>query len=75
MTITVWGKEDCAQCTATVRILNKKAVEFEYRDLTQTDVDRFRKMGFTSAPIVETENARWAGFRPDLLNEEITEAK
>jgi glutaredoxin-like protein NrdH len=63
MKVTVWELPNCVQCNQTKRELSKLGVIFETRKLTPKAVDRFLALGFTSAPIVETDDRRWAGFR------------
>jgi glutaredoxin-like protein NrdH len=63
MKITVWELPNCVQCNQTKRELSKLGVIYETRKLTPKAVDRFLALGFTSAPIVETDDRRWSGFR------------
>ncbi|MBY6089697.1 glutaredoxin-like protein NrdH [Pseudooceanicola sp. 502str34] len=69
MTITVYSKPACVQCTATTRALDAKGLEFELVDLTQ-DADamaRVTELGYRQAPVVMAGDDHWAGFRPDKI--------
>lgn len=69
MTITVYSKPACVQCTATTRALEAKGLSFEVIDLTE-DTDAMEmvvSMGYRQAPVVVAGDAHWAGFRPDMI--------
>jgi glutaredoxin-like protein NrdH len=63
MKITVWELPNCVQCNQTKREFDKLGVIYTTRKLTPKAVDRFLALGLTAAPIVETDDRRWAGFR------------
>jgi glutaredoxin len=63
MMITVWEIPNCSQCMMTKREFDKRGVIYTTRKLTPKATDRFVALGFTSAPIVETDAKRWSGFR------------
>ena len=67
MKITVWELPNCVQCNQTKREFDKRGIVYTTRKLTPKAVDRFLALGFTSAPIVETDAKRWAGFRLDKI--------
>jgi glutaredoxin-like protein NrdH len=71
--ITVWTKTDCTQCVMTKKLMTRKGIEFEEADLEADDAQlaAFKEDGFMQAPIVALGNngRRWAGFRPDLIEE------
>lgn len=68
---TVYTKPACVQCDMTKRYLDKAGIEYDTVDITQdpTALDMILGMGFSSAPVVISENGSWAGFQPDRLNE------
>ncbi len=71
MTITVYSKPACVQCTATTRALDAKGLSYSVIDLTE-DVDAMEKvtsMGYRQAPVVIAGEAHWAGFRPDMIGQ------
>jgi glutaredoxin-like protein NrdH len=67
MKITVWELPNCVQCNQTKKEFDKRGIIYTARKLTPKVVDRFLALGFTSAPIVETDDRRWAGFRLDRI--------
>lgn len=69
MTITVYSKPACVQCTATTRALEARGLSFELVDLTQDDdaFSRVAELGYRQAPVVIAGEDHWAGFRPDLI--------
>jgi glutaredoxin-like protein NrdH len=69
MTITVYSKPACVQCTATTRALEARGLDFQVIDLTEDDaaMSLVQEMGYRQAPVVVAGEAHWAGFRPDLI--------
>lgn len=65
MKITVWELPNCVQCNQTKKEFDKLGIQYRVRELNRNPkaVDRFREMGLISAPIVETDDRRWSGFR------------
>jgi glutaredoxin-like protein NrdH len=63
MKIVVWELPSCVQCNQTKREFDKRGIVYTTRKLTPKAVDRFLNLGLTSAPIVETDDRRWSGFR------------
>ncbi|MCC5969264.1 MAG: glutaredoxin-like protein NrdH [Pararhodobacter sp.] len=70
MTITVYSKPACVQCTATTRALTARGLDFEVIDLTLDDaaLSQVTEMGYRQAPVVVAGASHWAGFRPDLIS-------
>ena len=70
MTITVFSKPNCVQCTATYRALKKLGLE-EYTviDLTRDAeaLEKVKALGYRQAPVVLAAGEHWAGFRPDKI--------
>ena len=69
MTITVYSKPACVQCTATTRALEARGLAFDVIDLTQDDeaFSRVSDLGYRQVPVVIAGEDHWAGFRPDLI--------
>lgn len=65
MKITVWELPNCVQCKQTKRELDKLGIRYSVKQLNRSPkaVERFKEMGLISAPIVETDDRRWSGFR------------
>ena len=67
MKITVWELPNCSQCMMTKREFDKRGIIYTARKLTTKAADKFLAMGFTSAPIIETDAKRWSGFRLEKI--------
>lgn len=69
MSITVYSKPACVQCTATTRALEARGLDYELIDLTEDGeaMRRVTELGYRQAPVVIAGEAHWAGFRPDLI--------
>jgi glutaredoxin-like protein NrdH len=69
MTITVYTKPACVQCTATYKALDKQGITYDSVDISlNTEArDYVMALGYLQAPVVVTENEHWSGFRPDRI--------
>ena len=69
MTITVYSKPACVQCTATTRALDARGLSYDVIDLTEDEAAMARvvALGYRQAPVVIAGEAHWAGFRPDMI--------
>jgi glutaredoxin-like protein NrdH len=71
MSITVYTTEQCNQCTATKKALERKGIAFEAVHVERSDeeqLERLRGMGFQQFPVVIAGDLQWAGFRPDMIS-------
>ncbi|MGP9806180.1 glutaredoxin-like protein NrdH [Paracoccus sp. NSM] len=70
MTIIVYSKPACVQCTATTRALDARGLDYDVIDLTQDDeaMARVTELGYRQAPVVIAGESHWAGFRPDMIS-------
>jgi len=70
MTITVYSKPACVQCTATTRALEARGLDYNVIDLTRNDdaMTRVTELGYRQVPVVVAGADHWAGFRPDLIS-------
>jgi len=77
MSITVYTKPSCGQCTATYRALDKLGLDYDVIDISTDDEARDYVMGLghLQAPVVVAGDEHWSGFRPgrikDLSNKEV----
>ena len=75
MTVIVWTKPSCVQCTTVKRRLNEADVPFEERDLTAPehakDLEHFKGLGYFSAPITEYGSKAVPGYIPSEIDEII----
>lgn len=69
MSVTVYTLPSCVQCNATKRRMDKLGIEYEVVDLLAApeELERFKGMGHTTAPIVEAGDEVWSGFRLDKI--------
>lgn len=69
MTITVYSKPACVQCTATTRALDARGLAYEVIDLSEDSaaLQKVQDMGYRQAPVVVAGESHWVGFRPDMI--------
>ena len=69
MSIVVYSKPACVQCTATTRALDAKGIDYDVVDLTQDDtaLNHVTELGYRQAPVVVAGGDHWSGFRPDMI--------
>jgi glutaredoxin-like protein NrdH len=67
--IVLWTKNNCVQCHQTAREFDKRGILYTIRRLDRSPkaVQRFQELGLIAAPIVETDDRRWSGFRLDKI--------
>ncbi|ACI56767.1 glutaredoxin-like protein NrdH [Rhizobium sp. BK619] len=70
MSVTVYSKPACVQCTATYRALDRLGVDYDIVDISEDAeaLDRVRSLGYMQAPVVIAGERHWAGFRPDMIS-------
>lgn len=66
MTVTVYSKPACVQCTATTRALDARGIDYEVVDLTEsaTAMDKVMALGYRQAPVVIAGDQHWSGYQP-----------
>jgi len=71
MSIVVYSKPSCVQCTATYRALDNKGIVYQVVDISQDEaaLERVRGLGYKQVPVVVAGSSHWAGFRPDMINQ------
>jgi glutaredoxin-like protein NrdH len=67
--ITVYEIPACVQCRQTKLVLDKNGIIYETVDLSQDKkaMKHVRALGYTQAPVIETETGHWSGFRLSSL--------
>lgn len=77
MSITVYTKPSCVQCTATHRALDKLGLDYEVVDLAEDEsaLLEVMAMGYQQAPVVVAGEENWSGFRPDLIRAAAARAR
>lgn len=72
MSLIVYSKPLCVQCTATYRALDAKGIEYTVVDLTTNPAALeyvMDELGYSAAPVVvASDQDHWSGFRPDLID-------
>lgn len=71
MTVTLYTKPHCVQCTATYRALNDKGIEYDVVDISEDEqaLAYVKELGHLSAPVVVAREGdqivnHWSGFNP-----------
>ena len=69
MTITVYSKPSCVQCSATYRALDKLGYDYTVVDISEdADArDYVMSLGHLQAPVVMVGGEHWSGYRPDRI--------
>lgn len=72
--ITVYSKNDCVQCKMTKRFLDQHQVPFKEINLDEQPefIEHVKKLGFSAAPVIETETENFSGFQPGKLKNLIS---
>lgn len=67
MTVTLFTKPSCVQCTMTKKVLDKEGVSYEVVDVSADDagLQRIVELGYKQVPVVIAGSDHWSGFRPD----------
>ena len=70
MTVTVYSKPACVQCTATYRALDAQGIDYEIFDVTADEkaLETVKDLGYMQAPVVIAGDDHWSGFRPDKIS-------
>lgn len=69
MSIVVYSKPACAQCTATHHALSQRGITYRAVDISE-DAEGFslvQELGYRQVPVIVTETDHWSGFRPDKI--------
>lgn len=74
-TVIVWTKPACVQCRLVKHRLDTASVPYVEQDLTapeaSEDLEHFRRLGYTSAPITEYAGIAVPGFMPSEIDRVI----
>lgn len=67
--VIIYSKNNCVQCKMTKRFLEQHNVAFKEINLDEQPefIEHVKNLGFSAAPIVETENEAFSGFQPNKL--------
>lgn len=69
MSVTVYSKNQCQQCDATYRALDRKGIEYTVVNVVEDpDAKAYvESLGYLQAPVVVAGDTHWSGFRPDMV--------
>lgn len=67
--VTVYSKNNCVQCKMTKRFLEQHNVDFKEINLDEQPeyIEHVKSLGFSAAPVVETDSESFSGFQPAKL--------
>lgn len=70
MSVTVYTRPGCVQCTATIREFQKKGISPSVVDIDKCEDGsaKVMELGYRSLPVVVAGEAHWGGFNPDNIN-------
>jgi len=70
MSITVYSKPACVQCTATTRALDRQGIDYTVVDVSvdAAAYELVQGLGYRQVPVVVAGEQHWAGFRPDMIS-------
>ncbi|ENN88775.1 glutaredoxin-like protein NrdH Genetic Information Processing [Rhizobium freirei PRF 81] len=70
MSITVYSKPACVQCTATTRALDRQGIDYTIIDVSADSAanELVQGLGYRQVPVVVAGEQHWAGFRPDMIS-------
>ena len=68
--VTIYTKPRCVQCDATKRALERAGVEYQVIDVNNDSaaLTTLLTLGYQQVPVVVAGDARWSGFRPELIS-------
>lgn len=74
MTITVYSKDHCMQCTMTLRQFDQHQIPVIHEDITEeANTEKAMSLGHRQAPVIivtdddGTMIDHWSGFNPDKI--------
>ena len=67
--VTIYSKNNCVQCKMAKKFLDQHQVAYTEINLDDQPefIDHVKSLGFSSAPIIETESDVFSGFQPGKL--------
>jgi glutaredoxin-like protein NrdH len=72
-TITLFSKNNCMQCKMTKKFLEKEGADYQEINIDEhpEKIEYVKSLGFSAAPVIESENLVFSGFQPAKLKEII----
>lgn len=67
--VTIYSKNDCVQCKMSKKFLDQHNVAYTEINLDEQPeyIEHVKNLGFSAAPVIETENEVFSGFQPTKL--------
>ncbi|HFI0394386.1 TPA: glutaredoxin-like protein NrdH [Streptococcus suis] len=67
--VTIYSKNNCVQCKMSKKFLDEHNVAYKEINLDEQPeyIEHVKSLGFSSAPVIETENEVFSGFQPTKL--------
>ncbi|HFI0054391.1 TPA: glutaredoxin-like protein NrdH [Streptococcus suis] len=67
--VTIYSKNNCVQCKMSKKFLDEHNVAYKEINLDEQPefIEHVKSLGFSSAPVIETENEVFSGFQPAKL--------
>ncbi|HFU4205813.1 TPA: glutaredoxin-like protein NrdH [Streptococcus suis] len=67
--VTIYSKNNCVQCKMSKKFLDEHNVAYKEINLDEQPefIDHVKSLGFSAAPVIETENEVFSGFQPTKL--------
>ena len=76
MSITVYSKSGCPECTFTKKYLESESIAYEEKrlDLNDTYMEEVILLGYRTLPVVKiNEEETFTGYRPEKLENMVLE--
>ncbi|HFI0263930.1 TPA: glutaredoxin-like protein NrdH [Streptococcus suis] len=67
--VTIYSKNNCVQCKMSKKFLDEHNVAYKEINLDEQPefIEHVKSLGFSAAPVIETENEVFSGFQPAKL--------
>ncbi|HEM5035992.1 TPA: glutaredoxin-like protein NrdH [Streptococcus suis] len=67
--VTIYSKNNCVQCKMSKKFLDQHNVAYTEINLDEQPeyIEHVKSLGFSAAPVIETENEVFSGFQPGKL--------
>ena len=66
MSVKIYTTKNCQQCNITKKLFQKSNILYtEINGLEH--INELKEKGFSSFPVIETDNDSWSGFKPDKI--------
>ncbi|HFI0039668.1 TPA: glutaredoxin-like protein NrdH [Streptococcus suis] len=67
--VNIYSKNDCVQCKMSKKFLDQHNVAYTEINLDEQPeyIEHVKGLGFSAAPVIETENEVFSGFQPAKL--------